>query len=157
MISIRKGTIQDIPSISLLCEETIASICKKHYNTEQIRVWCDCFKNHKGLEDLFDDEEFFIAEINHQIVGIASLRFDGHLNLFYVHKEFQNQGVGKELINAVINFAEEDQILHIDAEVSKTAKSFFLKNNFAIKERNHKNLQGVQFTNYRMGKFVKVS
>jgi putative acetyltransferase len=67
---------------------------------------------HHRLENLGPDDHLFVAEINGRIVGIAGLHVDrgrrrhsGEIGMM-VHDDFQGRGVGRRLLEALLDVAD---------------------------------------------------
>ncbi len=67
---------------------------------------------------------------NDEIVGFASFEEPDYLDMMYVHKDFQFQGVGNSLLAAIREKAMGVGAAKIVSDVSITAKPFFGKHGF---------------------------
>ncbi len=150
---IREASADDLDQILTLFEETIKFINSKDYSKDQIRVWSGA-KNRKVWLQKISDQSFYVATSNDQIIGFSSIDTEDYLDFMYVHHRFQNQGVAKALLEKIENKALEDHITRIWSSVSITAQPFFLKNGFSHYDDEHKNLEGVAFTNALMEKMI---
>lgn len=118
----------------------IIEIIKEHYAD-----FGDTFNLEKFDKDLQDIEQsyfqkngyFWLAQAESNIVGTIALKpvQEGvaELKRFYVRKKFRRQGIGKQLLNACLDYARgkglKKIILWTDIRY-KQAQSFYLKNGF---------------------------
>jgi putative acetyltransferase len=147
LMKIRVAQEKDIENIAQLFYETIITVNKKDYSEEQILAWSGNAKNVEMWSDLIEKQYFLIAEKDFIITGFASLDTNCCLDLMYVHKDFQGQGIATQLLLALENKAIEEGFTEIWTDSSLTAKPFFLSKGFVIKEIYTKKLRGIEFEN----------
>ena len=94
----------------------------------------------------------FVAIVDGQIVGMAEVERDGFIDYFYVHPMWQGKGIGKALLATVEREAAKAGSGVIFADVSVTAKSFFLSRGFSIIEAKSNVILGHPAPNFRMKK-----
>lgn len=151
-ISIRNSKLSDLTEIQRLFTETIEAICKNDYTKEQIKVWTSSTDNEERWIDKLSRQYFIVAEIENKIVGFALLENNDYLDLLYVHKDYQRQGIANKLCSAIEKEAIKRMGIVLFSNVSKTAKPFFENAGFKT-IMPHKNIiKGVELVNYRMSK-----
>src|SRR5688572_162742 len=84
--------------------------------------------------------------------GMAEIEGDGFIDYFYVHPEWRGRGIGKALLGRVEEEAEKLGVKIIFADVSVTAKEFFLARGFRIVEAKENLILGHSAPNFRMEK-----
>ncbi|GAA4172678.1 GNAT family N-acetyltransferase [Sphingobacterium ginsenosidimutans] len=151
-ISIRKGILSELPQIKELFAGTITSICQIDYNTEQIEVWKSSINNVDRWNNLIINQYFIVAEIDKEIVGFASLDHGNYIDMLYVHKDFQRQGIAQRLYDHLEHKSKYLNIETLTADVSKTAKPFFERNGFTTIARQVQVRSAVEIVNYKMQK-----
>lgn len=65
----------------------------------------------------------FIAATDHNVIGVILCGNDGRRGYIYhtvVHKNFRNQGIGTQLVNAAINALQKEGITRVCLHVMKT-------------------------------------
>ena len=67
-----------------------------------------------------------------------------------MHYQHQNKGIGFKLYQAILTKAKELNLICLSAEVSITAKPFFLSRGFKPVASQQVSCRGEQFTNYLM-------
>jgi putative acetyltransferase len=88
------------------------------------------------------------------ITGFSSLEEDGELDMMYVHKDYQGQGIASLLIQQIYKKAAELGLSRLTAYVSITARPFFEKQGFKVMETQQVQLGEVTLTNYEMIKTI---
>ena len=150
---IRQAELDDLDAITQLFKETILHINIKDYSQSQVEVWSSGADNTEKWKQRIEQQYFMLAEIENQVVGFASISPDGYLDVFYVHKDFQRQGIAKALLKEIEKQAEFQKNKEITSEVSITALPFFEKNAFKVVKEQRKELEGTIFRNFLMVKY----
>jgi len=143
MILLRRAKEEDIVIISNLAEQIWPQTYSAYISEEQLRFMLDKMYN-KGelLSQLQDGHIFLIASENGKDVGFAGFsKIDPYSQTYKLHKlyvlpETHGKGVGKILINEVVNLAvrEGGRTLQLNVNRNNNAKDFYLKAGFNIKE-----------------------
>ncbi len=148
---LRTATPGDINALKELYYGTITSINIKDYNPEQIKAWAATAERTESLLRKINEQYFYIAETaDKTITGFASLETSGYLDMMYVHKGFQGQGIATQLLKKIIETATTLGIQTIESEVSITAKPFFEKHHFIAVQQQVVVINNMQLTNYKM-------
>lgn len=139
----------DQKEVLTLIKNTIQIINRKDYHPEQITIWSDIDEttwsnslgNHVALVML--EEE--------QIIGFGDMTYTGYVARFYIHHEYQGQGVGSVLLKEL-----EQQIMteNYSVAASITARPFFESQGYQVLRENHVILREVEFLNYLMEKVI---
>ena len=83
---------------------------------------------------------------------MAELEPDGFIDYFYVHPCWQNKGIGKALLKIIEAEASRIGVNLLFADVSVTAKGFFLAQGFEITDAKSNQILGHLALNFRMQK-----
>ncbi|WP_424961161.1 GNAT family N-acetyltransferase [Ekhidna sp.] len=153
MITIRAATVDDLDEIIDLFESTVKAVNNKDYSPEQIAVWTQA-KDRNIWAEKVENQHFYLALIDDQVVGFSSIDNTGYVDFMYVHKDFQGRGIAKALLDQVEQKARELQLARIHSSVSITAQPFFKSRGFEAYDKEHKNLKGIAFTNALMEKIL---
>lgn len=132
---------------------TITEICKSDYNHKQIEAWISDTKNNINKsywQDVLTKQFVLIAQQDSKIVGFASLKNANHIDLLYVHKNYQRQGIANQLYSTIEFRTKQKHQSSLTSEVSKTAKPFFEKQNFSVVQKQIVRKNDVSLVNYKM-------
>jgi len=151
---IRQATLGDIEEIAALYKDTITTVNSKDYTKEQIDAWSSTYNNEHGWIRRIEEQHFYIATIEDKIVGFASIDNNGYLDLLYVHKDFQKQGIATKLLKTAEKTAKEMGFNEITVQSSVTAKPFFTEQNFIQTGEKRKLINGIPFSNAIMNKKI---
>lgn len=143
MIYLRKAKENDIPLIADLAERTWPQTYGDYLGEEQIRYMLDKMYN-KGelLGQMRKGHIFLIATEGSQDVGFAGFslinpeEYAYKLHKLYVLPEMHGKGVGKILINEVVDIARQNdgRTLELNVNRNNKAKDFYERAGFKIKE-----------------------
>lgn len=143
MILLRKAKEADLPIISDLAERIWPHTYSAYLSDEQLRYMLDKMYNQgELLEQLLKGYAFLIAEEDKKDVGFASFSLidpenEGYkLHKIYVLPEMHGKGVGKILMNEIVNqiVRKGGKTLQLNVNRNNKAKDFYLKAGFKIKE-----------------------
>lgn len=149
---IRKGQIEDLTELQQLFVDTIKNICKTDYNSEQINVWASSVENSQRWQDIVTKQFLIVAQDNGKIIGFCSLDNGNYIDLLYVHKDYQRQGIAHKLYADIEKEATRQGQTKLISDVSKTARPFF--ESIGFKEVSEQTVirQSVELTNFKMTK-----
>jgi len=153
-VNIRPYRENDARAIAELFHDTVHSVNSRDYTREQLAVWAPHEIDYEHWMRRLRAKKPVVAEINGKIVGFAELDPDGHIDCFYVHKDYQWRKIGQRMLDGIIGNATEMGIRRLYSEVSITAVPFFEKNGFLMIRENTVLRDGVQLRNYIMEKHL---
>ena len=84
------------------------------------------------------------------VAGFVSIERNGHVDLLYVHKDRQRQGVGSALLGRAIELAVQWKLDSVYTEASITARGLFERHGFEVVEAEDVVRHGVTLRRYRM-------
>lgn len=154
-MNIRKATISDLPEMQELFVQTIQSVCKNDYNPEQIEAWTYGINNKERWLEVIEKQYVLLAVIENKIAGFATLKDGNYIDFFYVHKDFQRQGIADKLLTELELEAQKQHSKMITSDISITAKPFFEKKGFVAKAEQKNIRLNVELINYKMEKQLK--
>lgn len=144
---IRQYKNEDCDTVAKLFYKTVHSVNAKDYTAEQLSAWANNADSLKIRRDYLLKQYTLIAEINGEIVGFGSIDKLGYLDLLFVHKDYQNQGVATALCNEL-----EKGYSDIKTYASITAKSFFESRGYVVVNELESERFGVKLKNFQMQK-----
>ena len=117
---------------------------------EKDYLFPDPFSNHVRIDSYVDRVLKYgiilVAEENSVIAGIAGMyandyeKYSGHLQFILVANEFQNKGIGKELIRHVLQTAKTNGMKRVMLTVdlgNKKAEQLYIKSGFIDSAEKH--------------------
>lgn len=135
---------------------TIHNINIQDYSQEQVDAWApEEFLKLDGWTGKWSKNAPFVACFDDIVVGFAEFEDSGYIDCFYVHHEYQGAGVGSVLLQSIINKAKANNISRIYADVSITAKPFFVAKDFIVVQEQQLEKRGFLFDNFKMEKMVR--
>lgn len=143
MILLRKGKEEDIESIREIAHQTWPAAYREVISAEQISYMLEKMYNKGELLSQFQQGySFLMAEENNKDLGFAVFsKTDLKNQIYKLHKlyvlpETHGQGVGKLLINEVINLVKREggKALELNVNRSNKATEFYKKAGFSVKE-----------------------
>lgn len=152
VMNIRLATLNDVDAIRQLFYETVTSINTADYNAAQIAAWSAGRDNTERWETRVREQHFYIAEREDVMAGFASIDNTGYLDVLFVGKHFQRQGVAKLLLNQIEQTARKLGVDTITSDVSITARPFFERHGFVVVQRQEVEVRGVVLINFKMSK-----
>lgn len=153
-ISVRLATLIDYNELQQLFVDTVNTVCSKDYNALQIKVWTESVENEQRWLNILTRQFVLVGLVNNKIAGFCTLDNSDFIDLFYIHKDYQRQGIATKLYSFIESEAKENKTKILEADVSKTAKSFFEKMGFETIEENKVLQKGVELSNYKMKKVL---
>jgi len=149
MIRVRKGRPEDIEALKQLFSDTVRAICCQDYSPEQIEAWAAGTDDEGHWERINAEQTVLVAHNGRAIMGFATLDND-YIDMFYVHKDEQRQGVGRALYKRMLSEAAAQGQTKLMADVSLTAKPFFERMGFSIIKQEQTERGGTRLLRFKM-------
>jgi putative acetyltransferase len=146
-LNIRQATIHDLPELQQLFIGTIKTVCTADYNSEQTEVWASGIENMDRWQQVLLEQVVWVATNEEKITGFCTLANGSYIDLFYVHKDHQRQGIALQLYTRIEQEAKRRNQTELTSNVSKTAKKFFEKMGFEVVTEQTVTIKGVDLTN----------
>lgn len=157
-MEIRRFRASDMKQIVSLFYETVHSVNKQDYSSDQLDAWApreeEALKL-KNWKSSFLQNITYVAEINGVMVGFTDMTTEGHLDRLYVHKDCQRQGIASALLNQLESEARALGLREMYTEASITAKPFFERQGYQIIQEQVVERKGISLVNFRMSKRLK--
>ncbi|VTU06470.1 putative acyltransferase [Actinobacillus porcinus] len=99
-------------------------------------------------------QQTFLFVLEQQIVGLISAEQSGYLDLLFVKKSFQHQGIASRLLNQIEDWLVKQKIEILTVESSLTAKPFFEQKGFQLIAKQQVELRNKRFINFKMSKQI---
>lgn len=146
---IRSYQATDQKEVLQLIQKTIQTVNVKDYHPEQIAIWSDIdvVTWPKSLEN----HVAFVVVKQGVIAGFADITLTGYIDRFYIHHEFQGQGIGRALLEVL---EQQVEVSHYSVAASITARPFFESQGYQVLRENYVILRESKFLNYLMEKVI---
>ncbi len=142
---LRKYKDSDCEAVSRLFYDTVHTVNANDYSVSQLSVWAKNYESLKARHCDLLEQNTLIAELEGIIVGFGSIDKFGCLDLLFVHKDYQNQGVATYLCNEL-----ENGFTSIKTFASITARQFFEKRGYSVIKTQCVERLGVKLKNFEM-------
>lgn len=105
------------------------------------------FITDKALRDSFMNGEYLVllALDGEAIVGAAAVRYHNHLSLLFVDKNYQFRGIGRTLLNTVVEYARKMGERYVSLQAVSDAVAFYRKQGFRA-VRPEEEFSGIHIT-----------
>lgn len=139
---VRTYQISDTQAIMQLFYDTVHQVNCRDYTQEQVEAWAPANMDIDVWMQRLSNRFTYVAEDGNQIIGFGELESTGHIDCFYCHKDFQRQGVSKQLLQHIEFKAMNLGIKRLFTEASITAKPFFLVMDLLLLDNKKLNVEG---------------
>lgn len=131
---------------------SVHGLAARSYAREQLEAWAPANHDARLWAARIGALRPFVAIADGRHAGYADLQHDGHIDHFFVAREFAGQGAGSALMRRIVEAAGERGIPGLSAHVSLAAEAFFLRQGFRVVRRQTVALGGVSLRNAVMAR-----
>lgn len=128
MLTIRPFETNDARALSALIRHTMRVSNSADYPLERLQPLIEYFSPEKLLR-LNKERICLVAELDEHVVGTIAVEHDEILT-FFVHPDYQRQGIGAALLASIENAAAEQGITMLRVESSLTGLAFYEHNDY---------------------------
>ena len=136
-----------------LFRETVRAVASRDYAPEQVDAWApgDRASLDAIAAKLARERTVGVRECG-ILVGFGSLDDAGDIDMLYVHKDRQRQGIARRILRELeaMSAAQGKQIARVDA--SLTARPFFERMGYTVVREQTVERRGTRLVNFRMEK-----
>jgi putative acetyltransferase len=151
-MTVRPYRAGDEKALLSLFRASVHSLASEDYSTAQLRAWAPDQMDEVAFAHRCASKTTFVAEVNGAIAGFSDFESDGHIDMLYVHPEFQRRGVARALLRHIESAAQGQGIRRLYTEASLTAQAAFLGAGFKLIVPQTVQVRGTELTNFRMEK-----
>lgn len=151
-ITIRPYAATDASGLTSLFRSSVRDIASRDYTASQVRAWAPDDIDERQFGQSRDTKSTWVAEVEGRIAGFSDLEPDGHIDMLYVHPDFQRRGVARALLAHVEEVARTSGMRRLYTEASITARPVFETMGFRTIVPQTVTVRGESMTNYRMEK-----
>jgi putative acetyltransferase len=150
MTLLRHYQFTDAAALLHLFRDTVRRVNVCDYSPEQIAAWASEDIDLADWATRFEGRFVLVAEQEGQLAGFAELTPQGHIDRFYVAANCQRQGVGQQLLSAIVAEARRLKLSQLHVAASTTARPFFAAHGFQVLSPQQVTCRGIQLTNFCM-------
>ena len=121
-----------------------------HYTLEQRRAWAPEDLPLARWEADRAGARTWVALHGGRVAGFTDLDLHGHIGMLYVDPDRARRGVASQLLALIMTTAEEESLLELTVDASRTARPFFQRHGFTSEATQQVERAGAWLTNYRM-------
>ena len=139
----------DLPALLELFYSTVHTVCARDYTPAQLDAWAPQKPDEAAWDVSLRSRTTLVAEEDGAILGFGNIGPDAYLDLLYVHKDHQRQGIASVLCDFLETLYPVDRIT---VHASETAWPFFEKQGYRMLRSQRVERRGQVLTNYVMEK-----
>ena len=151
-MEVRKFRETDTDAVIALFRHTVRTVNLLDYTWEQVRAWAPDRIDRDLWQGSLSSDFAVVAEEDGRLLGFGDIDDCGYLDRLFVAADSLRRGVARAIYEKLEGYARVIGVLEITAEVSITAKPFFLAMGFVERREQQKQHNGCLFTNYVMAK-----
>ena len=153
-MNIRHASETDLPALAQLYRQTVLVNAPQYYSPAQTQMWAAAPAQTDHFHTFVLAGITFVAENDTGILGFSGIRADGHVISAYVRHDCLRQGVGSALMQAVLGYAQSQEIRRLYAEASEFSLGLFKKFGFRLYNTEVVVRQGVEFERYLVERYL---
>ena len=148
-MKLRSYRTEDCAEMAQLFYDTVHTVNARDYSQPELDAWATGSVDLEAWNRRYQNSYTLIAEADGRIVGFGNMDESGCLDMLYVHREHQREGVASAICDALeAHCAAEVFVTH----ASITAKPFFEGRGYRVVMRQRVELRGQKLTNFIMEK-----
>jgi putative acetyltransferase len=144
----------DVSSLITLFHASVRNIARADYADPQIKAWAGDFIDRAPFGQRCVEKSTWVAEPDDRAAGFCDIEPDAHIDMLYVHPDFQRRGVARALLAHIDNFAQQRGLVRLHTEASMTARPVFELRGFHVLAEQTVTVRGESLTNVRMEKWL---
>ena len=148
---IREYTFEDAEAHAEVHSQSVRGIASKDYSQEEVEAWV---KEEPEDEQLPEEKERFVAETEEgEIVGFSDYnKEEKELTGLYIKPEYSETGLAPKLLSKAEKAAKEDGIEKLTCISTITAKNFYQRQGYKIREKTNHQIEDQELTVYKIEK-----
>jgi putative acetyltransferase len=153
-LGVRPYAAADLDRLIALFGNSVRTIARRDYTLDQVLAWAPEEIDREGWAMRLAASDTWVATHGDCVAGFTSLEPNGHIDLLYVHPDFQSRGVASMLLRRLDGSAEARGMVRLFTEASITARHFFERRGFQTIEMQTVRRRGQELINYRMERWL---
>lgn len=157
MVTIRDFQQGDEKYLRKIFFNTIRNININDYSPQQVTAWAPEQYDEQAWCQRITAMAPFVATIDNQVVGYSDLQPDGYIDHFFCHANYQGKGIGRSLMQHILDRANRNKLPRLYSHVSITARPFFEHMGYTVVKSQKVTIRGVVLTNHVMEKILSIN
>lgn len=141
---------QYLPQMLTLFYETVHTVNAKDYTRPQLDAWAPLQPDIERWESSLNCSYALVALDGDCVAGFGNVDSTGYLDLLFVHKDYQGQGIASQITAALERRAREIHAPAVTVHASITARPFFEKRCYRTVKEQQVFRFGQTLTNFVM-------
>ncbi|MEX1039643.1 MAG: GNAT family N-acetyltransferase [Pirellulaceae bacterium] len=150
MHPIRRYKPSDLSAVIDIYRRSVHEVACCDYSPEQLAAWAPAKMDMHAWSKRLAEGGVFVADQAGTLTGFIRVDAQGHIDLLFVHPDFQRQGIALRLFQAADGWACDAGVTQLTADVSLTARPFFERVGFQVVTPQVVERNGVELTNFQM-------
>ncbi len=151
---IRLAEPEDYEEMGEVFRRSIRDIASKDYDSQQIAAWSAHADDKPLWAERMCERMNFLAVDGGRILGFVQYELPDHVDMTYVHPDYQRRGVATALLGELEKTARERDVKSLLVEASITARPFFERNRYKLVAPQIVRVRGQDFCKYSMRKII---
>ncbi|MCA9028546.1 MAG: GNAT family N-acetyltransferase [Planctomycetaceae bacterium] len=124
------ATADDVDELAELFVDSVRSAGPRGYTPRQVDSWAASASDRERFQEFILKPTTYIAIDESGPVGFCGIEANGHIASLYLRGDRQRQGIGTQLVDYVLDYANRAGINRLHAEASEFSLPLFLKLGF---------------------------
>ena len=154
-MNLRQITPKDQIELKKVYFDSIQSLDKKIYSTEQKRAWSSQAWDNPNFDNSIILGKGWLLSEKGIIIAFATRYPSNKISLFYCKGKFQRKGYGSKLLNKLENDAIKEGLYSLSTDASLISYKLFLKNAWKLIRKEKVIINSIFFERYKMTKIIK--
>lgn len=149
-MQIRPYQPADAAALYAVFHSAVHGIACRDYRPEQLAAWAPDDFDAGAWTARLNALQPTVVDIEGQPVAYGDLQPDGLIDHFFVAAAHARRGIGRRLLQHLLQSAQNHHIPVVYAQVSRTAQPFFARFGFEVTAEQMAVVRGVSLANARM-------
>jgi putative acetyltransferase len=149
---IRRWAESDTEALADVFRRSVREVASRDYRPAQIEAWAAAPGETSAWNERMRKRVVFVAEHDRRPIGFIQYEPPDHIDMTYVHPEWQRRGIASALLSALEAEARKHNVPRLNVEASITSRPFFAARGYEVITPQIVTARGQDFLNYRMSK-----
>jgi putative acetyltransferase len=151
-VHLRDYRPEDAADLVALFRASVHELARADYTPQRLDAWAPAQLDAERFGARWVRALTWVAELDGAAAGFASLEYDGHVDMLYVHPTKARRGVARALLEHLERTARALPLERLYTEASITARPLFEAQGFRLLAPQTVVVNGQGMRNYRMDK-----